>query len=286
MPTCSICGPIEVEQKQRDTKKQKNKAFSGDFSEISCSLCRKIKKRKKTKGYDYVDENGNRWLRRRCPDCRPAMIYKQNIKRERKLEDRGCITCKKMFRPKNARHLYCSSECTQSQSKAQPNVQHHNEVMVAAEKINSKYSKTFKNLADLPDSMFGKEEVLAKDLPATTCLYCNKKTKAKVYCNKKCANAYQYANNEQFRARLKNVKERLKKSSAYKKWRQYKRTWGDKITSKARLPGVTWKDLDVFFNNCPSNHKIEIVVPLYDENVCGLFVPWNFSYIKKAQDIK
>lgn len=145
MLTCFICGPIETEQNQLDTKKQKNTRLINDFSEVSCTLCKKIKKRIRLKGYDYVDELGNKWLRRRCPDCRPAMIYKQNIKRERKLEDRGCITCKEMFRPKNARHLYCSPECTV----AKKNIRHsdHKEVVDAAAKITKRYKKTFQNLA-------------------------------------------------------------------------------------------------------------------------------------------
>lgn len=251
---CTICGPIIREESKPKRNKLKSSSGSSDgFSEITCSLCKKIKKRKRLKGYEYVDDVGNKWLRRRCPDCRPAMIYKQNIKRDRKLEDRHCLSCNTLFRPKNSRHLYCTSTCISKTRILKPSAGII--IKVAARAV--------------------PEDVVSG------CLYCGSIIRSKgsrSYCNKKCSNRYQYANNNTFKARLKSFKEGLKSSTSYKTWRQYKRLYGDRITVKSRLSGVTWKDLDVFFNNCPPNHKIEIIVPLYDENVCGLFVPWNFKY--------
>lgn len=145
VPTCNICGPEKVEQKQTDTKKRKNTSKIGDFSEVTCTLCKQVKKRKKTKGYDYVDEQGGKWLRRRCPDCRPTLIYKQNIKRERKLKEKKCRACKKKFRPKNIKQVYCSPECTQLQRKV--HYAEQQEVMEAAAKISEQYKNTLQNLA-------------------------------------------------------------------------------------------------------------------------------------------
>lgn len=255
--TCVLCGPVITEEESRPTKKERKQRISGDFSDITCSLCRKIKKRKKVGGYNYVDDAGNKWLRRRCPDCKPAMIYKQNIKRPRTLEERRCLTCQTLFRPKNAKHVYCTLNCTVRPSKVQ------NNEPKASPKIETPASpkKTIKSY----------------------CLSCKKKLlsiQPRKYCDKTCANKYNYKNNVGFKEQLKELKMQLKSSTSYKKWRQYKKLHGDKITSKARIAGTTWKDLDVFFNNCPPNHRIELVIPLVDQNICGLFVPWNFLYKK------
>lgn len=263
VPTCVLCGPVVIEEKQRDKRSPKKSRNSFDFSEVSCSLCQKVKKRRKLGGYEYVDELGNKWLRRRCPDCKPAMIYKQNIRRPRKLEERRCLTCTTLFRPKNAKHVYCTLKCTQSTRSVQDNVHY----------------------ASSPPDLASKQ-LVPKNKVKSYCLSCKKKIlwhKPRKFCNKTCANKHNYKNNDEFKAQLKELKAKLKNSSSYKAWGQYKKIYGDRITSKARLPGTTWKDLDVFYNNCPPNHQVELIVPLMNDDVSGLFVPWNLVY-KKIND--
>lgn len=145
VPTCFLCGPQEPEQKQQDTKKKKNPRLIADFSEVSCTLCKKVKKRRKLSGYDYVDEAGNKWLRRRCPECRPTMIYKQNIKRERRLEDFVCQCCSKSFRPRHVDQVYCSPEC--KEVRLPLTTVSDEEFLKAANKVSEQYKNTFQNLA-------------------------------------------------------------------------------------------------------------------------------------------
>lgn len=101
--TCSLCGPMVPTPKTKDNT---------EFSRITCTLCGIVKNRKKTEGYSYVDEKGNKWLRKRCPDCKPIKILEQNSKRPRKLKKRTCISCKVPFQPKNLRHVYCVPNCS------------------------------------------------------------------------------------------------------------------------------------------------------------------------------
>lgn len=180
VPTCNICGPEKVEEKQRDTNKRKNTRLISDFSEVTCTFCKKVKKRRKLEGYDYVDDKGGKWLRKRCPECRPTLIYKQNIKRARKLKEKKCGQCKKLFRPKHIKQLYCSLECTKSKKKVLQLPNELTTVHIAAVEIVDQYKTTFENLtlqealektARLPDNSFGNEEATIQELPIITDSY-------------------------------------------------------------------------------------------------------------------
>lgn len=66
-----------------------------------------------------------------------------------------------------------------------------------------------------------------------------------------------------------------------------KETLREQRTKQATPPWINLKDLSEVYKNKPEGYQVDHIIPLHNENVCGLNVPWNLQYLSpKDNSIK
>jgi hypothetical protein len=46
------------------------------------------------------------------------------------------------------------------------------------------------------------------------------------------------------------------------------------------------KEIRLFYKNCPEGFQVDHIIPILNENVCGLHVPWNLQYLNPFDNNK
>lgn len=103
-------------------------------------------------------------------------------------------------------------------------------------------------------------------------------------CHSKSVVTYQKANRS--KANYNNKKWKKRNPEAVKNRRKY-----DKALRRARLANAKpqWVDNKILieiYKNCPEGHHVDHIIPLKNEQVCGLHVPWNLQYLPAEDNIK
>ena len=105
-----------------------------------------------------------------------------------------------------------------------------------------------------------------------------------------------YHNNRSYyqeyeREREKRPQRRAAKSVYAKKWNRVHTDRKNAYTAERRAcrrracpEWVSRTDLKLVYENCPEGLVVDHIVPLKNQNVCGLHVPWNLQYLTPAEN--
>lgn len=54
----------------------------------------------------------------------------------------------------------------------------------------------------------------------------------------------------------------------------------------AKLPNISWGEIQEIYDNCPEGHHVDHIIPRNHELVCGLHVPCNLQYLPAEENMK
>ena len=95
---------------------------------------------------------------------------------------------------------------------------------------------------------------------------------------KMCVKDYRKANTDKIK---KYDKEYAKKNSH--KFRRYS-SERRALKLKATIYPQLREEIDLIYKNCPEGYEVDHIIPLKNNIVCGLHVPWNLQYLTRAKN--
>ncbi len=84
------------------------------YDKVHCTSCRNIKLRYKKQGDNkriYRDEFDKKWEGRKCPNCYKNKQKEDSKKLNKYYEEKQCVICSTVFKPRAIDNIYCSKKC-------------------------------------------------------------------------------------------------------------------------------------------------------------------------------
>ena len=136
---------------------------------------------------------------------------------------------------------------------------------------------------------------------------CDREVSAKKMCKKHYNKVCYHKNKDKYSVWCKNYRESEKGKIAYKKWnlknrkqynqktkvKQQKKEWEQRNSSyrsfynlyrnllkeQACPKWIDYRKIKEIYEKCPENMTVDHIIPLHNEKICGLRVPWNLQYL-------
>lgn len=214
-------------------------------------------------GSKWCMKDGKRWYKNVCNQCHRDKSRAKKCK----ITINECQSCSRVFVTRSKKSKACSSRCRQKLSEA--------------------YYKAYR------EKIKENREKVSYD---RSCVTCGKDfvahNKTKKYCSKECSYDYKLVKLDNKECEMCGIEFSPKRKDAKycsSKCRKklHKQTKGlRKRAEMERRLNIPFSEISKFYDNCPEGYHVDHIIPLKNDSVSGLHVPWNFQYLSPSENIK